>query len=73
MENQQQQTTSKVEKTEREQLRNQRTQNFLVEPARDGNPLVVIPAGTSDSGAAVREAENSMKIHIESIMKPSDR
>ncbi|KAK7914314.1 hypothetical protein PG985_012017 [Apiospora marii] len=69
MDQQYPQTTPKVGKTERHQLRIQRTQHFLNEPARNGNPLVALSSGTSDSGVAVREAETRMKLNIESITK----
>ncbi|KAK7962675.1 uncharacterized protein PG986_003500 [Apiospora aurea] len=60
-------------KAEKEQLRIQRTQTFLDEPARDGNPLMVFPSGTSDSGAAVLEAAACMKLNIENITKSLDK
>ncbi|KAK8075191.1 hypothetical protein PG997_009854 [Apiospora hydei] len=60
---------SNARKAEQEQLRIQRTQTFLDEPARDGNTLVVFPSGTSGSGAAVLEAEARMKLNIENITK----
>ena len=63
------QTMPKVRKTEREQLRTLRTQKFLDELARDGNRLVALSSGTSDSGAAVREAEVRMELNIESMIK----
>ncbi|KAK7985368.1 hypothetical protein PG988_002990 [Apiospora saccharicola] len=62
-------TTPKVKKTERDQLRIQRTQHFPDEPARDGNRLVDLPLSTSDSGVAVREAKARMKLKTESMIK----
>ncbi|KAK8009007.1 hypothetical protein PG991_011558 [Apiospora marii] len=63
------QTTPKVGKTDRDQLHIQRTQNFLEEPARDGNRLVALSSGTSDGGVAVREAETRVKLNIQSMTK----
>lgn len=67
----QQRQTPEAKKTEREELRNQRTQRFLDEPARDGSLLVALLSRTSDAGATVRAAEARMKSNIKGIMKPS--
>ncbi|KAK6820947.1 hypothetical protein PG995_003406 [Apiospora arundinis] len=67
---QQHQQTSKAKKTEREELGIQQIQRFLKEPARDGNPLMALPSGTTDAAAAEREAEARMRSNIQGIMKP---
>ncbi|KAK7984208.1 hypothetical protein PG989_011610 [Apiospora arundinis] len=67
---QQHQQISKAKRTEREEIGIQQIQRFLKEPARDGNPLMALPYGTSNAAAAVREAEARMRSNIQDIMKP---